>query len=436
VRLLHFAFLLAVAISAPAHGAATSPSNPDAVGEDLVERGRAALDRESYAAAESLFREVHASRQAAYGESDPRTMEATIALALALVRLERRSEARDLLEPVIATALASGRTDLDTDARFVLAKVFYFDRDYAASRAELERCIAERSGRLGARHPDTIEAVASLALAVRRTGDYEEAMRILDEAEGDEDAQRSLDPVSLALLEEKRSILMLETYDYDGAIRAGSRCLELRETALGAEDPQTASAMFNLALCLDIRGSLEEALRLYARAAEVQEQVLGPDSPIFAKTLWALAQFELNYEGEQAFARYFLERVEPVTFSALGSENREYAMIQESLGDVAMLDGDPAAALEHYEKAFEIHQWVAGRWGADTARALLAVGDAKQALGDSKGAVQSWEWARTIVEGLAGERLPPPWTSFPQLVRLVDERLEVCDYPHDELPPD
>ena len=85
------------------------------------------------------------------------------------------------------------------------------------------------------------------------------------------------------------------------------RALAIREKVLGAEHPDTAESLNNLAHLLQDQGDLAGARPLFERALAIREKVLGAEHPDTAKSLNNLAHL-LQAQGDLAGARPLYER--------------------------------------------------------------------------------------------------------------------------------
>ena len=72
--------------------------------------------------------------------------------------------------------------------------------------------------------------------------------------------------------------------DLQGARTLHERALAIRETHLGADHPDTATSLSNLATVLADQGDLDGARALLERALAIREGRLGPDHPTTARS--------------------------------------------------------------------------------------------------------------------------------------------------------
>ena len=89
--------------------------------------------------------------------------------------------------------------------------------------------------------------------------------------------------------------LLLEKGDYAGAEPLYRRALEIREKALGADNPYTERSLNSLAYLLELKGDYAGAEELYGRSLTVLERAAGPDEMSHSKA---------PYSGHQICRRF------------------------------------------------------------------------------------------------------------------------------------
>jgi len=131
------------------------------------------------------------------------------------------------------------------------------------------------------------------------------------------------------------------------------RALTITEAARGADHPDTAIRLNNLALTLQDLGEPGNALPLLERALAITETAYGPDHPDVAIRLGNLAT-TLSDLGEPDKARPLLERALTITETAYGPD---HPIVAIRLGNLAMTLkdlGEPAKARPLLERALTI----------------------------------------------------------------------------------
>ena len=132
---------------------------------------------------------------------------------------------------------------------------------------------------------------------------------------------------------------------YDDAEPLYKRALDIKEQALGREHPDVATSLNNLAVLYSTQGRYADAEPLYKRALAIREKALGPDDPAVAQSLSNLAK-TYRAQGGDAEADQLLERGPPTTASAV---NIEYCL----KGAVAVTAQDHDLAIEHFSRCID-----------------------------------------------------------------------------------
>jgi tetratricopeptide (TPR) repeat protein len=109
---------------------------------------------------------------------------------------------------------------------------------------------------------------------------------------------------------------------FSEAIPIAKKALELSTTALGPDNPDTATALTRLALLYKSKSEYAKAERLYQRALKIYETALGPDNSVTATALNNLAEL-YKATGDYAKAEPLYQRALKITEKALGSPSPE-----------------------------------------------------------------------------------------------------------------
>jgi len=133
------------------------------------------------------------------------------------------------------------------------------------------------------------------------------------------------------------------------------RALTIREEALGAEHPEVANSLNNLAALLQRRGKLPEAEQFLRRAMSILEGRLGDQHPDVARSFNNLGLF-LHGQGQLAEAEELYRRALTIWDQSLGPEHPAIAYVLCNLG--LLLEGQhrrtEAASL--YQRALAIRE--------------------------------------------------------------------------------
>ena len=166
------------------------------------------------------------------------------------------------------------------------------------------------------------------------TGNVEQARRSMEyylehRTRPDPEAEQTYQSLRVTSLND--SALSLESKgDLAGAEPLFRGALQIAETALGPDSPDTAGSLNNLAGLLESKGDLAGAEPLYRRALAIAEKTLGPDHPNTAMALDNLAAL-LESEGDEASAEPLYRRALATAEKALGPENPTTREIRENL---------------------------------------------------------------------------------------------------------
>jgi len=174
-----------------------------------------------------------------------------------------------LLESIARYYLEQGRS---SEAKELLTKVLHLRREV-----------------LGSRHPDTIRAMANLAISYRQQDQLDtaeklgtEILQLLKEILGPRHPDTIRAMANLAISYRQQDQL-------DTAEKLGTEMLQLLKEILGPRHPDTIRTMANLASTYRRQGQLDTAEKLYTKVLQLQKQVLGPRHPDTIRTMGNLA---------------------------------------------------------------------------------------------------------------------------------------------------
>jgi len=125
------------------------------------------------------------------------------------------------------------------------------------------------------------------------------------------------------------------------------KSLAIREKALGAEHPDVAASLNNLAALYDTQGQYGKAEPLYQRALTIVEKALGPEHPHVAASLNNLAAL-YDAQGQYGKAEPLYERALQILKKALPSDHPNLAQLMENYSALlAKLNRDPEETSDH-----------------------------------------------------------------------------------------
>jgi tetratricopeptide (TPR) repeat protein len=224
--------------------------------------------------------------------------------------------------------------------------------------------------------------------------------------------------LSAASLGSKIGVYFYHIARYAEARPLHERALAIREKVLGAEHPDTATSLNDLATLLRAQGDLTGARPLYERALAVRERVLGSEHPDTAQSLNDLGSL-FRAQGDPAAARPLLERALAIFEKVLGPEHPRTAQSLTNLAFLLFGGGDLAAAQPLHERALAILEKVRGPKHPHTATGLTNLGSLLRARGDLTAARPLLERALAIREKVLGPVHPNTAQSLNNLAGLL-----------------
>jgi tetratricopeptide (TPR) repeat protein len=154
---------------------------------------------------------------------------------------------------------------------------------------------------------------------------------------------------------------------YSAAEDLFRKTAESCQRALGRKDQRCAPALNGLALSLSIRGSDDEARRVFERALELFEEAHGPVHPRVAAVLNNMGTLA-DRRGDYKRAERYLSRALEVWLQLFGPEHPDVASACSNLGSVHMHRGDQSKAEPFYQRALAIDEKI---FGADHLKIIV-----------------------------------------------------------------
>jgi len=195
------------------------------------------------------------------------------------------------------------------------------------------------------------------------------------------------------------------------------RSLEIREQVLGADHPDTAESLNNLAALYRSQGRYEAAEPLFRRSLEISERLLGADHPHTATSLGSLAALYYSqgrYEAAEPLFRRSLEIKEQV----LGADHPDTALGLNNLAELYRSQGRYEAAEPLYRRSLEIIERVLGADHPHTAASLNNLAELYRSQGRYEEAEPLYRRSLEIIERVLGADHPDTATSLGSLAAL------------------
>lgn len=232
-----------------------------------------------------------------------------------------------------------------------LGNVLYLQGKYADAEAVYRRALTMREKLLGANHPDVATSLNNLA-------------NVLQELNKDQRMS-----ASEARARARVGVASSATTDVEAMYR---RALSIQQTALGAQNPETANTLNNLAVMLSLRGDFSQAEKLHRDALATMEKVFGEQHPATAAILSALS-LALDRQGKLVEAEASYQRA--VEISRKAGNPRALLENASRLGFSLAKRGRYREALPYYLESVETLDFLYSQtrgYSEETRHAFLA----------------------------------------------------------------
>ena len=195
---------------------------------------------------------------------------------------------------------------------------------YREAQPLLEQVVALRRGAVGEEHPDTIESMGTLAVALFYLGRVEDALAL----------QRRVVELRKRMLGESAEATLMAEVDlgaflneagrFEEAVPVYRAVLAWSERTLREESQVTVTALNNLGYSLMRQDRLAEAEAYYRRSLEIRTRALGESAPDTLAVMGNLGSL-LNKEGHKGEAEELLRRAMDGKLRVLGATHPETA---------------------------------------------------------------------------------------------------------------
>jgi serine/threonine-protein kinase len=274
---------------------------------------------------------------------------------------------------------------------------------YAKAEAVLQRAYDLRRQTLGDSSLDTAETLAALANTVRLETDYKRADPLFRKALTIRQAKLGqTDPLIAESLTSLGECLYLEDQNQE-AESILRRALEIRRSP-SASDAARGTTDNYLALVLERKGSFSEAAQLLRESLAITEKAEGADTPDYANSLHNLAGTLID-AGDLSAAETVDRQVLDLRRRINGPGHPDLGYPLNNLGFIFMEKGDWATAEPFLKENLEVRGWPEKKT-ASTAGALNNWARMLDEKGDYKAADQAYQQAITIYRQ---EKGPSSW---------------------------
>jgi tetratricopeptide (TPR) repeat protein len=346
-------------------------------GEPLVEAavrqtvGATFRDLGDYAAAESNIRKSLDARQRFLDESDPELAESLDGLAQLLFMRGKPDEA----EPLFRQALAIHRR-ADDPAQLVGSLNGLAELLQDRAKSEEAEALFREALDLEQRNPavgivESARTQNSLAILLHATGKLEDSERLFGEALQKRRAEGADHPDVASTLYQLALLQKDEGKNAD-AIRSMSEALEIWRRVLGDDHPYLASGLSTLGAMYRNEGRLAEAEPLLKEAVAIQRRAEAKDDAQLGSALYNLAKL-LQSEGKPTEAEPVAREALDCMRRALPADHPTLAAIMSGLGSILSDQGRFKEAEPFLREALAIDERAlpAGDWQRSQMKSLL-----------------------------------------------------------------
>lgn len=231
---------------------------------------------------------------------------------------------------------------------------------------------------------------------------------------------QDIEPDATAWLLTQSGLYLQQRGDYQQAHALLERALAIREAHLGADHPDTARSLNDLALVLHDQSAYDQARVAHERALAIRESQLGPDHPDTAQSLNNLGR-TVRYQGDLARAQAVFERALAIRQARLGN-HQDTAWSLSDLGLVLRDRGELEGACALYEQALPIFETCLGPDHPDTAHCISRLATALTEQGNLDRALPLHERSLVIREASPGPDHPDTAHSLTNFGRALAAR--------------
>lgn len=261
-----------------------------------------------------------------------------------------------------------------------LSRGYHWLQAYERAETIVDEALALRTRHLGARHPETVEAIATLAdIAVQR-GHMNEAEALYEQAI---EIQRTHGPAGrrdLAGTLHKLARFYRRSDRFDRAVDVAREALATLEQTEAPQPGDVATLEATLAEALFYRGDLGEAERYLDAAIEGFERTVGPDDIRLADvrlTAAGVYERQARFEDAERAARAALD----IAQKNLGPDHTRVAVCHNELAILNTILGRDERSERHLRETLRVVIEAYGEEHPDTARALRNLGTSVQRQG-------------------------------------------------------
>jgi serine/threonine protein kinase len=311
--------------------------------------------------------------------------------------------------------------ELQSNMMDVMGNVYTSLGLYQRGDSLLSRAVDTRRRVLGARNPDTLRSMGSLAWALQREGRYPESEKLGREAL---DLQRRVvgppHPDTLRSASDL-SWTLYQLGKYAESEKLLWETLALQKRVLGPEHVDTLQSMSDLGWTLGEEGRYAEAEKMEQETLDIRRRVFGPEHPDTQTSMNNLAGI-FEWEGRYADADKMFRELIDLDRRVRGPEHPDTLLTMNNLANVLGYEGRYAEAAKLQQETLETQRRVLGPEQRDTLITQIGLANSLGGLGKYDEAEKLLLQTRDIQRRVLGPESPRTADTTYNLACLASRR--------------
>ena len=254
-----------------------------------------------------------------------------------------------------------------------LAQVLEEESRYPEAEKLIRQTLDGRRSRLGPEHRDTLTAMSELAVILNSEGRYPDAEKLNRQVL--EIARQVLGPQDEVITKATRNLAINLSYEgkYSDAEKGFREALEIDRRTLGPDHPTVLGDLNYVGNSLLLQGRYSDAEAVYRETIQAKRRVLGPEHPETIKSMGNLALVLTNEKRYEEAEKLYRETLE-IKRRTLGPEHRSTLVTMGNLANLYSLAGRFTEAEQLLRQTLEIERRILGPDHSDTLASLDILG--------------------------------------------------------------
>jgi eukaryotic-like serine/threonine-protein kinase len=278
-------------------------------------------------------------------------------------------------EPLLRGALEIRRRTLGARAPETLksmgslAHVLEEESHYPEAEKLMRETLDGRRSRLGPEHRDTLTAMSELAQILNSEGRFPDAEKLNRQVL--ETARRVFGPQDEVITKATRNLAINQSYEgkYSDAEKGFREVLEIDTRTLGPDHPTVLGDLNYVGNSLLQQGRYADAEAMYRKTIQAKRRVLGPEHPETIKSMGNLALVLTNEKRYEDAEKLYRETLD-LKRRTLGPEHRSTLVTMGNLANMYSVAGRFADAEKLVRQTLEIEWRTMGPEHSDTMASL------------------------------------------------------------------